>query len=347
MGWETASPSEVTGPQTLEDLAREGFGPCAESLGLVGKSSGVVRLGERIRALARSHATVLILGETGTGKELVAHALHALSPRDQGPFVPHNFGAIADTLVESELFGHARGSFTGAHQDRMGLFEAAHQGTLFLDEIGDASPSVQSRLLRVIQEGELRRVGDSRSRRVDVRIVAATHRDLASEVSAGRFRADLFYRLHVLTLSVPPLRERLEDIPILSAHFLSRLARRDRLPVRGIREDALAALAEHAWPGNVRELMGALERACHALDRDGWVARRSLGEAFGCGVPAVVRDRSVDLKHRTLAYEAELIRSALESHGGNKAHAARSLGLTRQGLWKKIRRLRALAPDSP
>ncbi len=346
MGGETASLPEAAERNTLERLAREGFGPFAEALGLVGRSPGLERLGDRIRALARSHATVLILGETGTGKELVARALHALSPRDAGPFVPHNFGAITDTLVESELFGHARGSFTGAFQDRVGLFEAAHQGTLFLDEIGDASPSVQSRLLRVIQEGELRRVGDSRPRRVDVRIVAATHRNLGGEVTAGRFRADLFYRLHVLTLAVPPLRERLEDIPLLAAYFLSRLARRDRIPVRGIHEDAILALAEHAWPGNIRELMGALERACHALDRDGWITRHSLGESFGSPIPAIVRDRASNLKGRTRAYEAELIRSALESHGGNKAHAARSLGLTRQGLWKKMRRLKAQDPDS-
>jgi len=346
VGWETASLPEAAGRHTLEHLAREGFGPCAELLGLVGKSAGLRRLGERIGALARSHATVLIRGETGTGKELVARGLHALSPRSPGPFVPHNFGAITDTLVESELFGHARGSFTGAHADRIGLFEAAHLGTLFLDEIGDASPSVQSRLLRVIQEGELRRVGDSRSRRVDVRIVAATHRDLGSEVSAGRFRADLFYRLHVLTLAVPPLRERLEDIPLLAAHFLLRLARRDRVPVRGIREDALEALTGHTWPGNIRELMGALERACHALDREGWGTRRSLGESFAYPGQPMVRDRAADLKGRTRAYEAELIRSALESHGGNKAHAARSLGLTRQGLWKKMRRLRTQESDS-
>ena len=346
MGWEVVPPEAAEG-RTLEHLAREGYGPCAETLGLVGQSPGILRLGERIRALARSQATVLILGETGTGKELVARALHALSPRAAGPFVPHNFGAIADTLVESELFGHARGSFTGAHTDRVGLFEAAHQGTLFLDEIGDASPSVQSRLLRVIQEGELRRVGDSRSRRVDVRILAATHRDLGSEVAAGRFRADLFYRLHVLTLPVPPLRDRLEDIPLLSAYFLIRLSRRDRVPVRGIREEALGALMEHSWPGNIRELMGALERACHALDDDGWVTRRSLGENSGSAGPALVRDRAAGLKGRTRAYEAELIKSALESHGGNKAHAARSLGLTRQGLWKKMRRLRAAEPDSP
>jgi len=320
------------------------FGPCA-SLGLVGRSEGLVRLGERIEALARSHATVLIQGETGTGKELVARALHARSPRETGPFVPHNFGAITDTLVESELFGHARGSFTGAHADRMGLFEAAHQGTLFLDEIGDASPSVQSRLLRVLQEGELRRVGEPRARRVDVRILAATHRDLEREVHVGSFRADLFYRLHVLTVTVPPLRDRLEDLPLLAAWFLRQLERRDRRPVRGIREDALRALAAHSWPGNVRELMGALERACHALDRDGWVTRRSLGERFTAPESLVVRDRA-DLKGRTRAYEAELIRSAIASHGGNKANAARSLGLTRQGLWKKMRRLKALGPDS-
>jgi transcriptional regulator with PAS, ATPase and Fis domain len=312
----------------------------------VGRSEGLLRLEERIRALARSHATVLIQGETGTGKELVARGLHALSPRATGPFVPHNFGAITDTLVESELFGHARGSFTGAHADRMGLFEAAHQGTLFLDEIGDASPSVQSRLLRVLQEGELRRVGEPRARRVDVRIVAATHRDLEREVHAGRFRADLFYRLHVLTLAVPPLRERLEDLPLLTAFFLRRLERRDRLPIRGIREEALRALRKHTWPGNIRELMGALERACHALDHEGWVTLRSLGERFHPVDAGVVRDRAADLKGRTRAYEAELIRNAIASHGGNKANAARSLGLTRQGLWKKMRRLKALGPDS-
>jgi transcriptional regulator with PAS, ATPase and Fis domain len=347
MGWEIASPPEASEGRTLEPLAGEDRGPYAEPLGLVGRSEGLVRLGERIRALARSHATVLIEGETGTGKELVARALHTLSPRASGPFVPHNFGAITDTLVESELFGHARGSFTGAHADRMGLFEAAHQGTLFLDEIGDASPSVQSRLLRVIQEGELRRVGEPRARRVDVRIVAATHRDLEREVLAGRFRADLFYRLHVLTLVVPPLRERLSDLPLLAVHFLSRLAHRDRLPVRGIRPDALRALAAHSWPGNIRELMGALERACHALDRDGWVTTRSLGERFLPGQSGVVRDRAADLKGRTQAYELELIRRAIASHGGNKANAARSLGLTRQGLWKKMRRLEAAGPDSP
>src|SRR5882672_6318962 len=259
----------------IRELAPDGYGPHADTLGLVGASPVIVELGRRIAALAPSPATVFVHGETGTGKELIARALHTQSPRSERPFLPHNFASIPDSLVESELFGHARGSFTGAHADRAGLFEVADRGTLFLDEIGDASPSVQSRLLRVLQEGELRRVGDSRARRVDVRILAATHRDLKTEVSEGRFRADLFYRLHVLALPIPPLRDRLDDIPLLAAHVLARLSRRDRVAVRGIREDALSALVEHTWPGNVRELMGALERACHALDPSGWVTRRS------------------------------------------------------------------------
>ena len=340
---------EIVAPVERAESAEgsRGMGPYAQSLGIVGGSAAVRVLGERIHTLARSPATVLVLGETGTGKELVARALHTLSPRAAGPFLPHNFGAITDSLVESELFGHARGSFTGAHADRPGLFELADRGTLFLDEIGDASPSVQSRLLRVLQEGELRRVGDARARRVDVRVLAATHRDLESEVKGGRFRADLFYRLHVLTLRVPALRERLEDLPLLAAHFLGAIARRDRIRVRGIRDDALGALLEHDWPGNVRELQGAFERACHALDAEGWVTRRSLGERFESARPGVVRDRATGLRGRTRAYEAELIRSALVTHGGNKARAARSLGLTRQGLWKKLRRLADPDPDSP
>lgn len=330
---------------TLERLARDDFGPHATALGLVGTSAAARALGERVRALAKSPATVLILGETGTGKELVARALHVLSPRAHGPFLPHNFSAITDTLVESELFGHAKGSFTGAHSDRLGLFELADRGTLFLDEIGDASGSVQSRLLRVLQDWEVRRVGDARSRRVDVRILAATHRNLEAEIRAGRFRADLYYRLHVLTLRVPALRDRREDIPLLTAHVLLRLERRDGVPVRGIREDALETLVENPWPGNVRELEGALERAYHRMTPDGWIDRRSLEDAGAGAPPGVVRDRS-DLRGRTRAYEAELIRSALLSHGGNKARTARSLGLTRQGLWKKLRRLR-VEPDSP
>jgi len=324
-------------------LAPRGPGPHAESLGLVGASAPLRSLCERIAAHARSSATVLIRGETGSGKELVARALHRQSPRAARAFLPHNFASIPDSLVESELFGHARGAFTGAHADRPGLFELADGGTLFLDEIGDASPSVQSRLLRVIQEQEVRRVGDGRARRVDVRIVAATHRDLAAEARAGRFRADLYYRLHVLALEVPPLRVRREDVPLLASHVLERLARRDGLAIRAIHPAALDRLLAHDWPGNVRELEAVLTRAAHAAGHGGVIGPESLGadvlpEPRG-ERPLLLRERHATLRGRTLAYEAELIRTALDAHRGNRAGAARSLGLSRQGLWKKMRRL--------
>jgi transcriptional regulator with PAS, ATPase and Fis domain len=320
----------------LEDLAPEGPGPYAASMGLLGRSQPLLGLGSRIESLAASGATVLITGETGTGKELVARALHARGPRAGGPFVPHNFAAIPDSLVESEVFGHVKGAYTGAHGDRPGLFELAHTGTLFLDEIGDASPPVQSRLLRVLQEGEVRRVGDTRARRVDVRVVAATHRDLVEDIRQGRFRADLYYRLHVLSLRVPPLRERREDIPLLVAHLAARHLRR---PIRAVRRDALEALREHPWTGNVRELEGAIVRAAHAPDADGILTLEGLGEGFQSAAGCVC-EVARGLRGRTLAYEAALIATAIEEHGGNKTRAAASLGLTRQGLWKKLRRLR-------
>ena len=330
----------------LADLAPRGPGPYADTLGLVGWSPPLLDLGARIAALAPSPATVFIQGETGTGKELIARALHRLSPRRDRAFLPHNFAAIPDSLVESELFGHARGAFTGAHADRPGLFELAHGGTLFLDEIGDASASVQSRLLRVLQEGEIRRVGDGRSRKVDVRIVAATHRDLASEARAGRFRADLYYRLHVLTVRAPALRDRLGDVPVLAAHILRRLRDEGRPGALRITEAALDRLSADLWPGNVRELMAALERAVHALGPNGTLTTGSLGEGLGLGPGPVLRERPEGLRGRTLELEAELIRAAIERSGGNKTVAARSLGLTRQGLWKKMRRLaRRDAPE--
>ncbi len=322
----------------VEELAPNGFGPHAASIGLVGKSPALVQLGARIAALAPSPATVFIQGETGTGKELIARALHALSPRSDRAFVPHNFAAIPDSLVESELFGHARGSFTGAHADRPGLFELAHGGTLFLDEIGDASPSVQSRLLRVIQEGELRRVGEGRPRRVDVRIVAATHRDLAVESRAGRFRADLFYRLHILTIRAPSLRERADDIPLLTSHVLQRFNDGRRPRARRITGEALAILAGHPWPGNVRELEASLERAVHALGPGGTITASSLGEFWSPSPPALVREGAEHLKSRTRELEVELIARAIARAGGNRSRAARDLGLSRQGLWKKLRR---------
>jgi len=337
---------EADRPLPLPALAPGGPGPYAAALGIVGSSAALRALCERIAAHARSSATVLIRGETGSGKELVARALHRLSPRAGRAFLPHNFASIPDSLVESELFGHARGAFTGAHADRPGLFELADGGTLFLDEIGDASPSVQSRLLRVLQEGEVRRVGDGRSRRVDVRIVAATHRDLAAEARAGRFRADLYYRLHVLALDVPPLRDRRSDVPALAAHILESLARRDALAVRGVHPAALELLLAHDWPGNVRELEAVLTRAAHGAGSGGVIGPEALGPEIGQR-PLLVRERHATLRGRTLAYEAELIRTALDAHRGNRSRAARSLGLTRQGLWKKMRRLGVRANGDP
>lgn len=336
--------SDPRGPIGIEELGGSGPGPFADGLGLIGGGPALRSLCAHIAAHAKSSATVLIRGETGSGKELVARAVHRLSLRGSRAFLPHNFASIPDTLIESELFGHTRGAFTGAHSDRPGLFELADGGTLFLDEIGDASPSVQSRLLRVLQEGEVRRLGDGRARRVDVRIVAATHRDLGAEVRAGRFRADLFYRLHVLALDVPPLRERLEDIPVLAAHILRRLARRDGLEVRAIGADALERLGRHSWPGNVRELEAVLTRAAHIAGPGGVIEADALGADVTGEEPLIARDRHATLRGRTLAYEAELIRGALDAHRGNRSRAARSLGLTRQGLWKKMRRLGALLP---
>ena len=335
------------GSSTLADLMPRGPGPYAETLGLAGWSRPLLDLGQRIAALAPSPATVFVQGETGTGKELIARALHRTSPRAERPFLPHNFAAIPDSLVESELFGHARGAFTGAHADRPGLFELAHGGTLFLDEIGDASASVQSRLLRVLQEGELRRVGDGRSRKVDVRIIAATHRDLASDARAGRFRADLYYRLHVLTVRAPALRERLDDVPVLAAHILRRLRDEGRPECLRITDGALAKLATHLWPGNVRELGAALERAVHALEPRGTLTLASLRDGLGLGPEPVLRERPEDLRGRTLDLEAELIHDAIERARGNKSAAARSLGLTRQGLWKKMRRLARRSAAEP
>ncbi len=337
---ERAEPAHANGEaHALADLDPRGPGPYADALGLVGWSRPLLDLGARIASIAPSPATVFVQGETGTGKELIARALHRLSPRADRPFLPHNFAAIPDSLVESELFGHARGAFTGAHADRPGLFELAHGGTLFLDEIGDASASVQSRLLRVLQEGEVRRVGDGRSRRVDVRIVAATHRDLASDARAGRFRADLYYRLHVLTVRAPALRERIDDVPVLAAHILRRLHAEGRPQALRITCGALDRLTAHLWPGNVRELHASLERAVHALDPRGSLTAVSLGDGLASGPGPMLRERSDDLRGRTLELQAELIRAAIERAGGNKTVAARSLGLSRQGLWKKMRRL--------
>ncbi|NUP11674.1 MAG: sigma-54-dependent Fis family transcriptional regulator [Polyangiaceae bacterium] len=228
---------------------------------IVGESAVIAELRQTIDMVARTNATVLVLGETGTGKELVARAIHAYSPRAPRPFSALNCAALPPTLADSELFGHDRGAFTGAHVDRPGRFESAEGGTLFLDEVGELSTEAQAKLLRILQERTLERIGSTRSRSVDVRVVAATNRNLARSVADGKFRADLFYRLNVFPIQVPPLRKRASDIPILANHFLVEAAARLGKRLHGFTESALVTLVAHSWPGNVRELRNIVERA--------------------------------------------------------------------------------------
>lgn len=291
---------------------------------LVGASP---RMRETYRLVERAAATpypVLVLGESGTGKELVARALHRRSPRAAGPFVAANCAALPETLLEAELFGHARGAFTGADRDRPGLFEQAHGGTLFLDEVACLSPQAQEALLRVLETGEVRRVGADRPRSADVRIVAATNEDL--EISED-FRRDLFYRLNVLRIDLPPLRDRLEDLPLLAEHFLARIARETGRPAPRLAPEALAALAEYRWPGNVRELENALRRAC-ALSDEPTLGPRDF---------AFLRDRPPAAPAGDILSIEEYIRSVLARFGGSLElqEIARRLGISRKTLWEK------------
>ena len=302
---------------------------------LVGESGAWRALVEQIPRVAASGLPVLLIGETGTGKELVARAVHALSSRRRQPFVAQNCGATPDTLIESELFGHARGAFTGAVGDRTGLFEAAEGGTLLLDEIGDASAMLQMKLLRVLQEGEARRVGDSRARRVDVRVVAATHRSLERAVGQGTFRADLYFRLAAVRLRLPSLRERGRDVLLLARHFLARAASRVGGPVPEVAPELAERLLKHPWPGNVRELANACAFAVGVAG-----ARTRVGSEHWPDAPfAEAVAEGAGLHAETRALEERRLRETLRRTHGNKTQAARALGLSRQGLLKKLRRL--------
>jgi transcriptional regulator with GAF, ATPase, and Fis domain len=307
---------------------------------LVGRGDAMRRMLALLDRVAPTPMPVLLQGESGTGKELVARAIHDNSPRASRPFVAENCGAIPETLLESTLFGHVRGAFTGADRPRAGLFEAADGGTLFLDEIGEMSPAMQSRLLRVLQEGEVRPVGGERVRRVDVRVVAATHRDLPEMVSRGAFREDLYYRLAVIVVRVPSLRDRREDIPDLVAHFLRHGARRDV----SIDRAALAAVCAAPWPGNVRQLQSEVLRA--AVMAEDVIRPEHLTAAAAPTTPARATaepgapgSAGLDLRNAVEDVERSMVLQALTAHGGNQTHAARALGLSRFGLQKKLRRL--------
>jgi len=321
---------------------------------LVGRSAKMQDLFATIEKVARTDATVLLRGDSGTGKELCARAVHYHGPRAARPFVAVNCGALVGSLLESELFGHVRGAFTGADSTKHGLFVAADRGTLFLDEIGELAPELQPKLLRVLQDGEIKPVGGLGTIKVDVRVVAATNRDLGQDVASGRFREDLFYRLNVIALDVPPLRERPEDIPALVEHFVARAAERSRRPRSVVTEAALAWLVAQRWPGNVRELENSVERAVvlasqSRLDVEDFAPRGSLaaapaGTAGGAGGAAAAgggtggEGGEYGFARMSLEeLEKMHIQRVLELSGGQKARAAAVLGINRTTLWKKLR----------
>lgn len=298
------------------------------------KSPAMVRVLDLALRMAKTDSTLLISGETGSGKERVARLIHEHSARAAGPWVAVNCAAISETLLESELFGHARGAFTGAARDRPGLFEAAHRGTLLLDEMGEMSPAMQVKLLRAIQEREVRRMGENNHRAVDVRIIAATHRDLAQEVALGSFRQDLYYRLNVLALHVPPLRERREDILPLARAFLAGAALRMRCQISGFGPGVAALLLEHDWPGNVRELENAMER-CAALALGDQVQEMDLPEGVRLG-----RTRPWPAGHSVQPMEIvikEHILAALAFNEGNRTLTARQLQIGSATLYRRLK----------
>ncbi|MGD8876687.1 MAG: sigma 54-interacting transcriptional regulator, partial [Syntrophobacterales bacterium] len=297
----------------------------------------VFRLCERV---IDSDITVLIEGDTGTGKELIARTIHFNGPRKKMPFVSQNCGGIPDTLLASELFGHKRGSFTGAVKDKKGLFEIAHGGTVFLDEVAEMSPAMQTSLLRVLQEGEIKPLGSDRSKKVDVRVISATNKNLENEVKEGRLREDLFYRLSVFAVELPPLRDRTGDIPVLANHFVAKYNKKTKKPVTGFSQEAMDCLSSYHFPGNVRELENEIERAIAMVTDSNQIEISNLSDK--------IRDDSVreihgvkmrsSLKEMVETLEKSVLMEKLREHGGNKTRVAKELGLSRNGLMKKMQR---------
>jgi DNA-binding NtrC family response regulator len=299
--------------------------------GLIAESPAMRPVLEMIERVGPSDANVLITGENGSGKGTIAQALHAVSARSGRPLVTVNAGGLSEGVFESELFGHVKGAFTDAKADRVGRFELADGGTLFLDEIANVPPGLQPKLLRVVETGEFERVGSSRTRRADVRVLSATNADLAQEVTSGRFRQDLLFRLNTIEIRIPPLRERREDVPVLARHFLEIHARRYRRSLRGFDAGAERALLEHRWPGNVRELDHAVERAV-LMAREETVREGDLG--LRRGAEAVPRLEELSLEE----VERLLIEKALARHDGNVSRAAAFLGLSRSALYRRLQR---------
>ena len=307
---------------------------------IVGRGEAMQKIFDTVRKIARYKTTVLLTGESGTGKELLARAIHRHSDRGEGPLVPVNCGAIPENLLESELLGHVKGAFTGATRDKRGLFAEADKGTIFLDEVGELPVPLQVKLLRVLEDEVVRPVGATTSRQVDVRVIAATSRDLARRVEEGRFREDLFYRLNVMHVRIPSLRERGEDVTVLLDHFLRRFNERFGRTVSGLEPDALSAVLSYRWPGNVRELENAIERAMILSDGDRLpleVFPPTVRDALGRPASMSVDTEDLSIKRRVPSLEAELIAAALERTGGNRTHACKLLEISHRALLYKMR----------
>jgi two-component system response regulator HydG len=322
-------------------LLRQTLGRQFDSQNIIGKSPAMLKLLETVAQVAASEATVLISGDSGTGKELIAGAIHFNSLRKDGPFVKINCAAIAETLLESELFGHEKGAFTGADRRKDGRFSQAHGGTLFLDEVSEMSMMMQVKLLRAIQEREFSRVGGEDTIKVDVRVIAATNKDLLEQVNAGAFREDLYYRLNVVELKVPPLSARTEDIPLLAQHFLETFAAKNRKEIKGFTPGAMDNLIHYDWPGNVRELMNAVERGV-VLARTNYLdvgdfpfMQDAMPQDDQDAADSVALSMKGDLPLEEVEKAAILI--TLEAAGGNKSETARRLGITRKTLHKKLK----------
>jgi DNA-binding NtrC family response regulator len=302
---------------------------------LIGKSPAMIRIYDLIERIRSSSGNILITGESGTGKELVAKAIHFNSLRKEAPFIAVNCAAIPETLLESELFGYKKGAFTDAKTDKRGLIFEAHEGTLFLDEITEMSTTLQAKLLRALEEKEVRPLGDTRSYPVDIRIISTTNRNLPSLIKEGRFREDLYYRLKVIDIELPPLRERREDIPLLVNHFIQRFRQDLNKKISGISEEAMKILFNHPWPGNVRELENVIQRAI-TLSRHDWILPEDLPPSMVQGPDEDLIEKSLKRKYTVDQLEKEYIRRVMIEVGGNKSRAAEILGLDRKTLYRKL-----------
>ena len=322
--------------RTLKEHLAAGF----DAGEIIGRSPRMMELLETVAMVAPTEATVLITGDSGTGKELIAGAIHANSPRRHKPFIKVNCAAITETLLESELFGHEKGSFTGADRRKEGRFRLAHGGSLFLDEIGEMSVAMQAKLLRVLQEKEIQRVGGEEVIQVDVRVITATNRNLEAEIRSGRFREDLFYRLNVVTLSLPSLRKRRDDIPLLAQHFLEHFSQKNRKTIKGFTPQGMDRLVRYDWPGNIRALMNAVERGV-ILCRGDYITEADLPLAIRDAdipdlEPVAGQENTGDVPLEEV--ERRTILQTMEAVEGNKSEAARRLGITRRTLYKKLRK---------